>query len=146
MLENFPYKHLRIVYATEYVMKVPYDRKRTVNLIFLLQVLGVLLDDIPLNIRQDMWFQHDGVSSSLGRCGPITWPPDLNPTYFLLRGRKKSLIDETPAETEEEFLARVVELWSLHNKLKRHHVWWRKFVGGRRIEPELWWMRMLTTR
>jgi hypothetical protein len=29
--------------------------------VFLLEVLPVLLEDVPLVVRRDMWFQHDEV-------------------------------------------------------------------------------------
>ena len=75
-----------------------------IYLIFLQQVLGVLLDAVPLNVRQDMWFQHDGAPPHfslhvrelmdrrfeqrwIGRGGPIACPPgspDLTPLDFFL--------------------------------------------------------------
>ena len=71
---------------------------------FLKHVLHGLLEDVPLPVRQNMWFQHDGApphfmravrghldrrfeQTRIGRGGPISWParsPDLTPLdYFL---------------------------------------------------------------
>jgi hypothetical protein len=60
--------------------------------IFLENTLPILLDEVPLNIRERMWFMHDGCPAHstrratnilnqkfpkrwLGRYGPIRWPP-----------------------------------------------------------------------
>jgi len=89
---------------------------------FLRDNLPDLLEDVPLNIRQTMWFQHDGApphnsrrvrhyldtrfpNSWIGRGGPVTWParsPDLNPLDFFLWGYLKSIIYQDPIETLEE--------------------------------------------
>ena len=70
--------------------------------VFLEEVLGDLLEDVPLDIRRGLWFQHDGAPPHfaldvrnhlnrrfghrwIGRGGPIPWPPrspDLNPLDF----------------------------------------------------------------
>lgn len=71
---------------------------------FLIENLPDVLEDLPLHIRETMWFQHDGApphnsrharhylntnfqNSWIGRGGPIAWParsPDLNRLdYFL---------------------------------------------------------------
>ena len=67
------------------------------------EVLGELLEDVSLNSRRRLWFQHDGTSSHfaaavpgyvnrylgqrwIGRCGPIAWPQrssNLMPLDFL---------------------------------------------------------------
>ncbi|PSN32148.1 hypothetical protein C0J52_23854, partial [Blattella germanica] len=47
----------------------------------------------------------------IGRGGPIPWParsPDLNPLDYFLWGYLKSLVFETPVETDMELIARVV--------------------------------------
>ena len=78
---------------------------------FLRDDLPELLEDLPLNIRQSMWFQHDGApphysmrvrryldrqfpNSWIGRGGPVAWParfPDLNQLDFFLWGLFKKL-------------------------------------------------------
>lgn len=67
---------------------------------------------VPLNVRQDMWFQHDGAPPHnalrvrnlldrrypgrwIGRGGPVAWPPrspDLNPLDFFLWGHLKGKV------------------------------------------------------
>ncbi|KMQ84872.1 hypothetical protein RF55_16973 [Lasius niger] len=95
---------------------------------FLQHVLPDLLEDVPLNIRRDMWFQHDGTPPHfsldvreyldqnfpnrwIGREDPIAWParsPDLNPLNFFFWGYVKSLVYETPVLGEEDLLVRVM--------------------------------------
>lgn len=79
------------------------DRLRGENyLAFLQNDLPGLLEDVPLNIRQDMWLLQDGAPAHfgrevrefldttfennwIGRGGPVAWPPrspDLNPCDF----------------------------------------------------------------
>ena len=69
---------------------------------FLEGILHGLLEDVPLHVRQNMWFQHDGTPTHfslavqdhldrrfrqqwIGRGGPISWParsPDLIPLDY----------------------------------------------------------------
>lgn len=70
---------------------------------FLQNELPILLENLPLNVRQTMWFQHDGApphysravrrhlntefpNKWIGRGGPVGWParsPDLTkPDFF----------------------------------------------------------------
>jgi len=101
--------------------------------IFLEEVLPELLDEhVPLaqiDVLDGMWLQHDGAPAHfginvrthlnnaypgrwIGRGGPVEWParsPDLTPVdFFFLRGYIKSLVYETPVDSEEELIARVV--------------------------------------
>lgn len=96
-------------------------------LTFLQEVLPELLENVPLGIRHQMWLQHDGApahfeidvrnhlndvfqNSWIGRGGPVPWParsPDLNPLDFCVLGFLKSLVYETPVDTEEELVARI---------------------------------------
>ncbi|XP_066601289.1 uncharacterized protein [Prorops nasuta] len=89
---------------------------------FLREQLGVLLEDVPLHVWNNLIFQHDGapphyrlnVRSTLndmfperwmGRGGPITWParsPDLNPLDFFLWGHVKALVEDWRNGTEEQ--------------------------------------------
>lgn len=95
--------------------------------IFLEEVLPGLLEDIPLDIRQHLWFQHDGAPAHfsvdvqehlnatfggrwIGRGGPVAWPPrspDLTPLDFFLWGHMKALVYETPVVSQEDLVARV---------------------------------------
>jgi hypothetical protein len=80
--------------------------------VFLQEVLPALLDDVPLTVRRDMWFQHDGAPAHfsaqiqqhlntqfpyrwLGRGGRVSWPtrsPDLNLLDFFLWGHLKEIV------------------------------------------------------
>ena len=91
-------------------------------------VLPLYLEDVPLAIRNDMWFQHDGAPPHfalpvrhhldalyphrwIGRGGPFHWParsPDYNPLDFYLWGAVKAIVYETEVDTEEELLARII--------------------------------------
>ena len=95
--------------------------------IFLDRTLPELLEEVPLDIRRRMWFQHDGAPPHfsivarqvlnrdyrnrwIGRSGPVSWPPrspDLTPLDFFLWGYMKSLIYETPVQSEEDLIARI---------------------------------------
>ena len=79
-------------------------------------------------VRERMWIQHDGAPHHfsvdvrkhlsavfpgrwIGRGGPIPWPtrsPDLNPLHYFLWEYLKSLVFETPVETDMELVARIV--------------------------------------
>lgn len=97
-------------------------------LTFLEQVLPELLHEVPLHVQHRIWFQHDGAPAHfsrhvrhhldvkypgrwIGRGGPIPWPPrspDLSPIDFFLWGYMKSLVYETPVESDTDLVARVV--------------------------------------
>jgi len=82
---------------------------------FLRHELPGLLEDIPLMIRIQMYFLHDGAPPHytrrvreflnvffpnrwLGRGGPIPWPPrspDLTPLDYYFWGHMKTLVYET---------------------------------------------------
>ena len=86
---------------------------------FLRNELPGLLEDIPLMIRRQMYFQHDGAPPHytrhvreylneyfpnrwLGRGGPAAWPPrspDLTPLDYYLWGHMKTLVYETKVES-----------------------------------------------
>lgn len=95
---------------------------------FIRDILPELLEDVPLEIRDNIWFQHDGAPPHfgnvvrdfldvtyrqqwIGRGGPVPWParsPDLNPLDFFFWSRIKDLVYSTPVENEEDLVARVV--------------------------------------
>ena len=74
-----------------------------------------------------MWYQHDGAPAHffnasrqildnnfpnrwIGRGGPVAWPPrspDLTPLDYFFWGHMKSLVYETPVESEMDLLARI---------------------------------------
>lgn len=87
----------------------------------------ILLQDIPLNTRMDMWFMLDGAPAHfdvrvrnlldqtypnkwIGRGAPVPWSarsPDLNPLDFYLWGHLKQLVYSTPVESLEDLRARI---------------------------------------
>ena len=94
-------------------------------LIFLRDVLPDMLDDLPLSIRRNIWFQHDGAPTHnyaavkehlnetfpgkwIGRGGPKEWPPrspDLTPIDFFLWGYLKELME--PPSSPEDLVAQL---------------------------------------
>lgn len=95
---------------------------------FLEETLPQLLENIPLQTRQNMWFMHDGAPAHfsltvrehlnatfgqqwIGRGGPQLWPPrspDLNPLDYFFWGHLKSLVYATPAVDEEDLRNRIL--------------------------------------
>lgn len=83
---------------------------------FLLNELPIMLDDIPLALRSNIIFQHDGAPAHnahivrdylnaqfpnrwLGTYGPIEWPPrspDITPLDFFLWGHLKTIVYADP--------------------------------------------------
>ena len=98
-------------------------------IIFIRDILPEMLENVPLQVRQRLWFQHDGAPAHfaldvreylnnvfpnrwIGRGGPVQWPPrspDLTPMDFFIWGEMKCLVYETPIDTPEELVARVAE-------------------------------------
>lgn len=96
---------------------------------FLQNDLPELLEDIPLHVRRDMFYQHDGASarfsvsarrilnekfpnSWIGRRGPMNWParsPDLNPMDFFVWGHMKEFIYRESIDSDIELLAKLTE-------------------------------------
>lgn len=91
--------------------------------------LHELLEEVPLEIRQGMIFQHDGCPAHfcttvrqwlntnfqnrwIGRGGPIPWParsPDLTPMDYYVWGHMKSLVyDESPVPSIQELRTRII--------------------------------------
>lgn len=95
---------------------------------FLEEELPLLLEDVPLLVRNRMWFMHDGAPAHfsveareflnntfnnrwIGRGGPQPWPPrspDLNSLDFFLWGYLKGLVYTTPVNTVEELRNRII--------------------------------------
>lgn len=94
---------------------------------FLQNNLLDLIEHLPLAIRRNMYFMHDGAPPHfsvavrnhlnnvfpnrwIGRGGYIAWPPrspDLTPLDFHLWGHLKTLVYSTPVDTREELLQRI---------------------------------------
>lgn len=95
--------------------------------IFLKEVLPKLLENVPTSVRRAMWFQHDGAPAHyaqdvrnylsntfpqqwIGRRGPVRWParsPDLSCLDFFFWGALKSMVYETPVDTDTVLVARI---------------------------------------
>lgn len=118
---------------------------------FLRNELPILLEDVPLDVRQRMWLLHDGCPAHfsrpvrehlnqifqnrwIGRGGPVSWParsPDLTPLDFFVWGYMKNLIYvENPQEiqSEQDLRNRIEEaaarIRAQQNLLHRLHVSW----------------------
>lgn len=94
---------------------------------FLDEELEALLDEVPLQIRQNLWFMQDGAPAHfsvavrdflntrfpnhwIGRAGPIAWPPrspDCNPCDFFLWGHLKDIVYQTPIENAQVLRQRI---------------------------------------
>jgi len=94
---------------------------------FLRNELPGLLEDIPLMIRSQMYFQHDGAplhytqhvrdylnesfpNRWLGLGGPVAWPPrspDLTPLEYYLWGQMKTLVYKTKVDSRAALRSRV---------------------------------------
>lgn len=94
---------------------------------FLQNDLPNLLEDIPLDVRASMWYQHDGCPSHysqrvrdflnvrypnrwIGRGSLFPWPPrspDLTVLDFYLWGRIKDIVYETRPTTREDMIHRI---------------------------------------
>lgn len=94
----------------------------------LLEELPVLLEDVPIQVRQHLWFMHDGAPAHfsirarshldevyanrwIGRRGPVNWParsPDLNPLDFCIWGYLKSLVYSSPVENIDDLRNRII--------------------------------------
>lgn len=95
---------------------------------FLRNDLASLLEDVPLETRRLMIYQHDGCPAHfrltvrqwldenyprrwIGRGGPIPWParcPDLTPCDFYLWGHMKNLVYATPPNNVEDLRERIL--------------------------------------
>ena len=91
-----------------------------------------MLDDINLETRASMWFQHDGApphnqinvrnylnqeypNSWIGRNGPIAWPPrspDLSVLDFFLWGMVKNKVYRRTYQTIDELRGSVLECFN----------------------------------
>ncbi|ENN77846.1 hypothetical protein D910_12250 [Dendroctonus ponderosae] len=86
--------------------------------------LPISLEDVDLEFRQSMWFQHDGCPAHysvvarevlnrnfedpwIGRVGPLSWPArssDLTSPDFFLRGFLKGKVYEAVPTTRESMI------------------------------------------
>lgn len=97
---------------------------------FLREDLNILLEDIDLETRRSMWYQHDGAPPHYGRIvrdylnqafpdrwigrasDTILWPPrspDLTPLDFYLWGTLKNMVYANPINSREELIQKITE-------------------------------------
>lgn len=96
---------------------------------FLQDELPQLLEDIPLHLRRNLFFQHDGAPPHfsravithlndqfpgrwIGRGGPYPWPPrspDLSPLDYCIWGWMKGQVYKTRINSREELIARIMD-------------------------------------
>ena len=96
---------------------------------FLQEELPQLLENVPLDKRSRMYFQHDGAPPHssrgvknflnhrfpgrwIGRCGPHHWParcPDLSPLDYCVWGWMKELFYSEKLETRNALLGRILD-------------------------------------
>lgn len=92
-------------------------------------VLPELIEDLPLALRQSMWFMHDGAPPHFtldvrthlnqnypnrwigrGQDAPVRWPPrspDITPLDYFLWGTVKSMVYSRPVNTQQELWRRI---------------------------------------
>jgi len=91
--------------------------------------LPEMVEEIPLALRRNMRFQHDGAAGHfagqvrkhltatygdhwIGRGWPVACPPrspDLTPMDFYLCGHIKTLIFMSPVDSKDDLIARIVK-------------------------------------
>ncbi|GJQ80004.1 hypothetical protein Trydic_g9477 [Trypoxylus dichotomus] len=109
---------------------LPTQLTSTQYLHFLENNLPELLEDVPLNVRRDMWFLHEGAAPHFARevrqylrdvfachrisqTGYVTWParsPDLNPINFYLWEYMKQLVYHKSEINNVEDLQRRIQI------------------------------------
>lgn len=96
---------------------------------FLRNILPELLEDVELDVRQVLWFQHDGAPPHyhrrvrnylprafgrrvIAREAECAWParsPDLTPLDFFFWGKVKNEVYSVPIENERHLRERITE-------------------------------------
>lgn len=99
---------------------------------FLRNDFADLMDDVPLNVINTMYFMQDGAPPHfsrevrqyltdtfnnhwIGRAGPVPWPPrspDLTPCDFFLWGYVKSLVYKTDIVSEEDLRQKIIDAFN----------------------------------
>lgn len=94
---------------------------------FIANQLPILLEEVPLNIREQMWFLHDGAPAHhiglvrgelndqfgerwIGRDGPVRWPPrspEFNKMDSFFWGYVKDEVYKIPATTRDDMKNRI---------------------------------------
>jgi len=110
---------------------------------FLQEEVPRLLEDVPLNKRGRMYFQHDGAPPLfsrevrnflkyrfpgrwIGRGGPYNWParsPELSPLDYYVWGWMKELVYSVKVGTRDALLGRILDaadrIRNVQRKLQR---------------------------
>lgn len=109
---------------------------------FLKNKLYKKLEDTPLHIRQQIWYQHDGAPPHhekqvlkwlnrnysnrwIGRKGPIPWPPrspDLNPLVFNVWGHLKNIVYSVQINSREQLRQRIIDASNEIREMKLNNV------------------------
>ena len=115
-------------------------------IIFIRDILPQMLENVPLQARERLWFQHDGAPAHfaldvreylnnvfpicwIGRGVLVQWPPrspDLTPMDFFIWREMKCLVYETPVDTPESWLPvwqKFQQLFVRHNHLHADTSW-----------------------
>ncbi|KAJ8945162.1 hypothetical protein NQ318_001627 [Aromia moschata] len=118
-----------ILVEEEILERVDENPETSVGLSERQNTLSDLFDDLPLNLRNQMYFMHDGAPPHFARIvreylneqfpgrwigrgndAPISWPPrspDLNPCDFFIWGDLKQKVYSVSIKNEEQLWNRI---------------------------------------
>lgn len=116
----------RQLYCWPYIL--PNRLDSPTYLVFLRGILPELLENLPLGVRNNVWFQHDEAPANYGnlvrrhwnetfrdkwieRGGPFSWPPrspDLTPLDFFLWRTIKQPVYATPVESDMDLVTAII--------------------------------------
>lgn len=104
---------------------------------FLQNTLPILLENLPLLLRREMWYMHDGAPPHFtiavrqhlhnqypnrwigrGNDAPVRWPPrspELNMCDFFLWGAFKEKVYKSPVNNREDLLMRILNAGNFFN-------------------------------
>lgn len=122
--------------------ELPNRLTQEVMLNFLRNDLPLLLEDVPLLTRRNMYFQLDGAPAHyaltvreylnenyrrwIGRGGPVAWPPrspDLTPLDYYFWGYMKQKVYAVPIisrnQLKERIVAAAAEISANHSEIRR---------------------------
>ena len=105
---------------------------------FLREDLGPLLQRVPIDVHNRMWFMHDGAPVHhtdnihnflnmnfqerwIGRGGPVAWPPrspDLTKMDFFLWGYVKNVVNNISPTTREDMKDRIRNVFNNINFIR----------------------------
>ncbi|KAJ8978460.1 hypothetical protein NQ317_002914 [Molorchus minor] len=125
---NFHNNHIWAEENEREIAEGHHQQQFSVNYRQFLEVLPELLDNVPLQLRQIMYFMHDVAPAHfslivrqylddeyqnrwIGRGGPNPWPPrfsELNCLDFFFSSHLKTLVYATPVENIDQLRERIV--------------------------------------